>query len=180
MRNKSSFCELLYLRFIKTVLDRSEPPTHSRGKLCLGGASAQNKPTTHRKEEPFGQHPGAQPLLGWMFLGVSRCRCWWANAGAGTRGDAGWSLSPERRCYGLWVCFFLICYSVPVFTHVIFLRMGAWIHLILQRLAEVHVDVLHGAGVQVVDGQDFISFVEQAHWLRLAGPTTHTDTHTHK
>lgn len=55
--------------------------------------------------------------------------------------------------------------------------MGAWIHLILQRLAEVHVDLLHGAGVQVVDGQDFISFVEQAHWLRLAGPTTHADTH---
>lgn len=63
--------------------------------------------------------------------------------------------------------------------HVNFVRMGGGIHLVLQRLAEVHVDVLHGASVQVVDGQDFISFVEQAHWLRLTGPATHTDTHTH-
>lgn len=57
--------------------------------------------------------------------------------------------------------------------------MARWIHLILQGLAEVHVDLLHAASVKVVDGQDFISFVEQAHWVGLTSPAMHTDTHTH-
>lgn len=47
---------------------------------------------------------------------VSRCRCWWANAGAGTRGDAGWSLSPERRCYGLWLFFSDLLFSSIFYT----------------------------------------------------------------
>lgn len=34
--------------------------------------SAENTPPTQRKEEPSGQHPDLQPLLGWMV--------WWSAA----------------------------------------------------------------------------------------------------
>ena len=71
--------------------------------------------------------------------------------------------------------------SFPRFMHVLVLRMrGVWNYLVLQGLAEVHVDLLHAASVKVVDGQDFISFVEQAHGVRLTRPTIHTDTHTRR
>lgn len=118
MRNKSSFCKLLYLRFIKTVLDRSEPPTHSRGKLCLGGVSGRRREQTHHSQKGRAiwttPRRTASPWVD-VFV-VSRCRCWWANAGAGTRGDAGWSLSPERRCYGLWLFFSDLLFSSIFYT----------------------------------------------------------------
>lgn len=36
-------------------------------------------------------------------------------------------------------------------------------HLVLERLAEVHVELVHAAGVQVIDRQNLVSFVEQAY-----------------
>lgn len=52
-------------------------------------------------------------------------------------------------------------------------------NLILERPAEVHVELVHSTGVQVVDRQHLISFVEETLGLRLARPATDTETHTH-
>lgn len=57
-------------------------------------------------------------------------------------------------------------------------------NLILERPAEIHVELVHTASVQVVDRQHLISFVEEALGLRLAGPSadpatgTRTETRT--
>lgn len=139
-------------------------------------AHRRNPPLTERKSYLYPTQTSSLSASGWFQ--ISRCRCWWANAEDGSRGDAGWSLSPERRqLQDGFVCFFSSLVSSGSFPHPLCVE-GGWIHLVLQGLAEVHVDLLHAASVEVVDGQDFISFVEQAHGVRLTSPATHTETHT--
>lgn len=69
--NKSSFCSVqaLHERFVERVVVRSEPPTAVGNDAQVAKVvSAENTPPTQRKEEPLGQHPDLQPLLGWMVL----------------------------------------------------------------------------------------------------------------
>lgn len=75
-----------------------EPP-HSPGKWCPGGESGQHTEQTHRsqKRKSHLTHTQTHSLSWGGCATLSRCRCWWVNAEAGTHGDAGWSPSPERR-----------------------------------------------------------------------------------
>lgn len=54
----------------------------------------------------------------------------------------------------------------------------AWPYLIFEALAQVHVEFLQAGGEQVVDGQNSVLSVEQAHRLWLARPPGHAVTHT--
>lgn len=55
------------VRFTETVLSRENRPTALGNDVQVAKVvSTQNKPTAHRKEEPFEQHPDTQPLLGWL------------------------------------------------------------------------------------------------------------------
>lgn len=67
----------------RNSLKQSEPrgPTALRNDAQAAKVvHTQNKPTAHRKEEPFEQHPDIQPLLQWMVYGqplqmlVGECR----------------------------------------------------------------------------------------------------------
>lgn len=47
-------------------------------------------------------------------------------------------------------------------------------YLILPRLPDKHVELLHIARLEVVYCQDFVSLVEEADGLRLSSPARHT------
>lgn len=78
-------------------LKQSEPPTALGNDAQVGKWSAHrtNPPLTERKSHLNNTQTHSLSWSGWFT--ISRCRCWWANAEAGSRGDAGWSLSPARR-----------------------------------------------------------------------------------
>lgn len=93
----SQWRKSLLLRFTETVLSRVNHPQPWEiiPRLRKWSAHRTNPPLTERKSHLNNTQTHRPSCSGWFT--VSRCRYWWANAEAGTRGDAGWSLSPERR-----------------------------------------------------------------------------------